>query len=415
MLTYYIRSVNMQVHKIGGIDLKKYKKLSLLLVVLIFAGLFTGCSQEDKELVNAFIKNQEILSQDSTSDIEFNLSAEGLDEEAQMIFDGIANQINNMKLSLNQKSVTNEEQTVAKAQIDANVLLNDMNFDSSIWVDLDMSSDELVLKEIFKLPSMLINFLPGAVGKEYIVLDFKTMNEAMADIEDISEQVNLDATMEIAMKYQSKFIDAIVDYIKNYNFAHPVVTKLEEKENVKYYEVAFDNDSFKEFLKYTIISILQDESIIPLFEEYMAELMDMAGDEMPKELSFAEKSAEMIEKVEELFEILEELTVLGEDGIRITFGINEDGYFVSEEGKIDLLIDTKQFMNLMAEPMDSTLAPVFKLSIAYDSKINNINENVEITMPATTEENSIDYMELINTMIAADVQQAAEIEAELID
>ncbi len=389
--------------------------MSLLLVVLMIATLFTGCRQEDKELVEALIKTQEILSFESTNDMAFNLRAEGLDEESQVMFDAIASQINNMKLSLKQKSVANKDQTVAKAQIDANVLLNDMNFDTSIWVDMDMNGDKLVLKEFFKLPSMLMSFIPGAVDKEYIVLDFDTMNQAMGDMEeDMPGQMDLDKTMAIAMKYQEKFKVAIVDYMKSYKFNDLAVTKLEDQivndEKIKYYQVAFDNDSFKEFLKYTTISMLQDENLLPLFEEYMTELMSAAGEELPEELSLVGKSTEMIEKVKTFFEKIEDLTILGEDGILITFGINEDGYFVSEAGNMNFLIDTNQWINLIPasmkenEALESMPTPVFELSISYDSKMDNINEDVEVTMPTTTEENAIDYMDLIKSMIP-EVQQ----------
>ena len=387
------------------------KKLSLLLIVLIIASLFTGCNKEEKELVDAFIKSQEMLSLESTSNMEFNLNVEGLDDETQVIFDGFVNQINDMKLSISQKSVMNEDQTVAAAQIDANVKLPDMSFDSSIWVDMDMSGEKPVLKEIFKLPSMLMGFIPGAVEKEYIVLDFETMNESIASMEeDMPEQVDLDETMAIAMKYQEKFKDAFVDYIKNYDSDLSVVTKLDDKtvdgEKIKYYQVAFDNDSFKDFLKYTTISMLQDENIIPLFEEYMTELMSLSGEETPEELSITEKIGEVVKKTREFFEKLEELTILGEDGIIITYGINEDGYFVSEEGKLNFLIDTKEFMALVADSteeenefLQDMPTPVFELSISYDTKITSINQDLEVIMPTITGENSIDYMELIESMI----------------
>lgn len=395
--------------------MKKYRKLSLLLAVFMIASLFTGCSKEEKELIDAFIKSQEILSVEGTSNMTFNLKAEGLDEETQVIFDEIANQINDMKLSINQKSVTNKDQTAAKAQIDANVQAAGMSFDSSIWVDVDMSGDKLVLKEIFKLPSMLMSLIPGAAGKDYLVLDFDTMNESIANMEgNITQPVNFNETMAIAMKYQDKFKDAFIEYIKKYDFDPSVVTKLDNKtvngENIKYYQVALDNDTFKDFLKYTTISMLKDEKIIPLFKEYMTELMNMVGEEMPKELSITENVGEMVQKTQEFFEKIEGLTILGEDGIRITYGINKDGYFVSEEGKMDFLIDTKQFASLVPgamggnEFLQKTVTPVFKLSISYDSKMNNINEDLEITMPTTTEENSIDYMDLIETMISTSEQ-----------
>ena len=313
----------------GGFKLKKYKKLSLLLLVLISASLFTGCNKDEKDLMDAFIKSQEISSLESTTNMGFNLKVEGLDDETQVIFDEVVKQINDMKLSISQKSVTNEEQTVSKAQIDANVQLADMSFDSSIWVDMDMSGDKLVLKEIFKLPSMLMALIPGAAEKEYIVLDFDTINESIANMEeDTPNQIDLDETMAIAMKYQDKFMDAFVNYMKNYDSDLSVVTKLEDKvvdgEKIKHYQVAFDNDSFKDFLKYTTISMLQDESIIPLFEEYMTELTKLSGEEMPEELSITDNMGKLVEKTTEFFAKLEELTILGEDGIIITYGINED-------------------------------------------------------------------------------------------
>lgn len=397
--------------------MKRCKKLSLLLIVLIIASLFTGCNKDEKDLMDAFIKSQEMLSLESTGNMEFNLSAKGLDEDTQATFDGFIDQINGMKLSFSQKSVTNEEQTIAKAQIDANVQLPDMSFDSSIWVDMDISGDKPVLKEIFKLPSMLMNFIPGGAEKEYIVLDFDTMNDAILEMEeDTPEQVDLDKTMSIAMEYQEKFKDAFVDYIKNYDSDLDVVTKLDEKtvdgEKIKYYQVEFDNDSFKDFLKFTTISLLQDENIIPLFRDYMTELMGLSGEEMPEEFSITENIGEMVEKARDFFEKLEELTILGEDGILITYGINEDGYFVSEEGEMNFLIDTSQLIALVADSIEEDEAlmeenellqdmptPIFELSVSYNTEITSINEVLEITIPLTTEENSLDYMELIESMI----------------
>lgn len=402
--------------------MKNYKRLSLLLIALLIATVFTGCNKEEKDLLNAFDKNQEILNVESTSDMEFNLVATGLDEESQVMFDGFVNQINDMKLSINQKSVTNKDQTIAKSQIDANIQLTDMSFDSSIWMDMDMSGETPVMKEIFKVPSMLMGMIPGAAAKEYIILDFDTINETIANMEeDMPEPVNVNDTMKIAMKFQKRFKEAFVDYQKNYDSDLSVVTKLDDKtvdgKKIKYYQVEFDNHSFKEFIKYTTISMLQDENIIPLFKEYMTELFSASGEEMPEELSLTGDITKMVQKTKEFFEKIEELTILGEDGIVITYGINEDGYFVSEEGKLDFLIDTKEFMALASDSIEEDKSlmkekevlkemptPVLNLSVSYVTKINSINKDLKITMPTTTDENSIDYMELMETMISKSQQ-----------
>jgi hypothetical protein len=415
---------SIKLNNIGGFIMKRYTKLSLLLIVLMLASLFTGCNKQEKDLLDAFVKSQEVLSLESTSEMEFNLVASGLDEETQVIFDGFVNQINDMKLTLSQKSVTNKDQTITKGKIDANIQLPDMTVDSSIWVDMDMSGDKAVLKEVFKLPSMVMGLIPGAAEKEYIILDFDSINEALTGMEeDMPEPISMDETMAIAMKYQDKFMDAFVEYIKNYDSDLSVVTKLDDKtvdgEKINYYQVKFDNDSFKDFLKYTTLSMLEDENIIPLFEAYMNELMAASDEEMPADLSMMENITIMIQKTKEFFDKIEELTILGEDGIVITYGINEDGYFVSEKGELDFLIDTEEFMALVAESVAEVEAlegealmeanealmdmptPVFQLKISYDTKMNSINEDLEIVMPTTTEENSIDYMALLESLMPA--------------
>lgn len=395
--------------------MKKYNKLSLLVVVMLIASLFTGCSKEEKELVDAFVKSQEIVSFESTSNMSFNLKAEGLDDQTQVIFDQFVDQLNDMTLSMKQKSVTNKEQSAAKAQVDVNVKLTDMSFDSSIWIDMDMSGDEVVFREIFKLPAMLMELIPGGADKEYIILDLDTMNDSMANMqESMPEPINLEETMAIAMKYQDKFKDAFVDYIKKYDFDRSLVTKLEDKtvdgEKVNYYQVAFDNESVKDFIKYTTISMLQDKNIIPLFESYMSDIVTASGEEMPEDLSIIKNIPEMVKKTQDFFDKIEDLTILGKDGILITYGINKDGYFVSEEGKMDFVIDTKQIASIFSESMEANEllkempTPVFELSISFDSKIRNINEELEIAMPKTTKENAIDYMDLIEGMVSESEQ-----------
>ncbi len=407
---YRVRDIRKYI-KTGGVNLKKYKGLSLLVVVILMASLLTGCSREEKEFVDALVKSQEIVSNESISNMSFNLKAEGLDDETQVIFDQFIDQLNDMKLSVKQKAVTNKEQSVAKAQVDVNVKLTDMSFDSSIWVDMDMSGEEMVFQEIFKLPAMLMNLIPGGADKEYIVLDLNEMNESIAGMEEtMSGQLNLDETMAIAMKYQEKFKDAFVDYIKKYDFDRSVVTKLEDKtvdgDKVKYYQIAFDNESFKDFIKYTTISMLEDKNVLALFESYMSELMTASGEEMPEELSIIKNIPEMIKQTKEFFEKIEGLTILGKDGILITYGINKDGYFVSEEGKMDFIIDTKQLASIFSdlteanELMNEMPTPVFEFSVSYDSKIKNINEDLEIAMPVMTKENAIDYMDLIEGMVS---------------
>lgn len=378
-------------------------------MLVIIASLFAGCNQEEQAFMDALMKSQEILRLESKSNVEFDLKVDGLDDETQAMVGEFVNQVNDMKLTIDQKAVSNEEQTASTAQMDVKVQLSDMGFNSTIWVEADLSEDKPVLKEIFKLPSMLMDFIPGGAGKEYIVLDFETMDSYMADMEeDMPEMISLDESMALGIKYQEKFMDAFVGYMKDYDLDSSVLSKLDDKlvdgEKIEYYQVDFDNDSFKEFLKYTTISMVQDENLIPLFQDYMNEIMEASGEEMPEDFDLTDSIPEMVEEAKVFFEKLEEITLLGEDGIKIIYGVNEEGYLVSEEAKMDFLINTSEIMDLNSNLMEEDElsqempTPIIELVISYDTKMNNINEDIEVRLPETTELNSIDYIELMQSM-----------------
>ena len=56
------------------------------------------------------------------------------------------------------------------------------------------------------------------------------------------------------------------------------------------------------------------------------------------------------------------------------------------------------------ETLQEMPTPIFELKISFDTKMNSINKDLEITMPTTTEENSINYMDLIESMISENQQ-----------
>lgn len=390
--------------------MKKFSKLSFLLVLTLLASLFTGCTMDEKSLADAFLKNQEILSLESITNLDFKLTSEGLSEDEQIIFDGIADVVNDLSIEMQQRSVANEDQTSAKAYGLAKVNLGEESHDTSIWVDLDMSGDELILKEIFKLPTILKDMMPEEIGaKKYMVLDFNDMMKELEDLgQDVEATMDMNEVMAVAMKYQEKFVEAINNYIRDYDSKLSLVKRMEDKsingEMAKIYQVKFDDASFKEFLKYNMINVLQDKEMLSLFTDYMAEVFAISGEEMPEEFNFQKDIPQAIEKIKEMFETIDKVSILGKDGIVINYGINEDGYIISEEGKYDFLIDVKSIMEIASEELEgqsleTMSTPVFNLVLSSDMKVSKINKDMIIYIPKTTSQNSISYMEAIEKML----------------
>ena len=51
--------------------------------------------------------------------------------------------VNNSKITMNQKAQYNKGQTVGQAQVDMNMNFGGMVMPMNVWVDMDMSTDEL--------------------------------------------------------------------------------------------------------------------------------------------------------------------------------------------------------------------------------------------------------------------------------
>lgn len=389
--------------------MKISKKLSLLLVIVLSMSLFTGCTGDENALLGAMMKTQEILSVKSSTDLNFSLSSTGLSDEEQVAFDNVASMINGLEVTLEQKSQSNKDLTMAKAQVDAMIKLDDITYDSKMWVDLNLDDENFIFKEIFKLPSLLSMQMPAPLNeKEYLVLDFETMNDMN---EDTVVPPDYSKIMDIAKNYQERFTDVFKEYMKNFDSNQIVVTKLQDQiineQTSQIYQIQMDDASFKQLIQQSIVTLLQDEEMLSLFKDYMTEILASTGETMPEEMDFTKNMPELIVRVNEFFEELNDVTLLGEDGIVIEYGINKDGFIISEVGKMDFMIDAQQLSNLFTTlsgvesdlPIGST--PIISFGISYDSKITNINEEIEVTMPVLTEENSMDLMSMINSLIPA--------------
>ena len=70
---------------------------------------------------------------------------------------------------------------------------------------------------------------------------------------------------------------------------------------------------------------------------------------------------------------------------------------------MDLISDSIEETEALVESNEMP-TPIFELAISFDTKINSINQDIGTTMPTITEENSIDYMELIGSMVSESQQ-----------
>ena len=389
------------------------KKISIIALILVIAMSLTACVNDEQKLFDAFSKMQEINSMDSSSEISFNLNAEGFPEDQQASLQQVMTLINMSKLTLKQRMVQNEDKTAVKAKVDMNLNVEGLiNEDMSVWVDTDMSGDSPEIFEVIKIPAMLMGFITPDPAKEYLVYD---MSELM---NSTSEEINFNELMEWSKELQPKMEEYFKDMVKKFKPGFEIVKEKEKRlvdgKNLTIYELTIDDAELKELIRYTGNYFMDDEATMEFVKEYMDVVINMVNlpeeekavalEEISTELEKIEKEMPNIkEKFNTFMDTYKDVTILGEKGIAIEFGINEKGYITHEAGTIDLRVDIGQIAKLLGEEAKGIL----NLEISYKSRAYNINNKViRVELPKVNEKNSIDVMK----MLEAQMQQIQQME-----
>ena len=396
--------------------MKMKRRISLLIALMLITTLLAGCSLEEKELVNAIIKCQDITSAKTSTNIKFDLEVlekPKLEKEQQEQYNNIVKIINDFELNLNTKSMKNKEKSYVKAQIDLDTNFQGNPINTSIWIDSDMSSNKFSVNEIIKLPEIVKMYLPQEVQDiDYLVISTDSLSEEAG-----TEEIDMTKFTQLVEEYQTKFQDQIFEYVKKHNSEFNLVTKKSDSAENSVYVLKFDDKQFKDFIRENLIDILNDKEIYNLVRDYIKDIAGIAKEDMDEDVEsfedienklsdFKDNLPKIIKKVNEIFDAFDKYTILGKDGYTVEYVVDKDGNLVKQTGMIDIIIDPDKFAKILAslndkeEPDGPTAitmqnAGKYNLKINYTSNISDINKDIEIKLPELTEKNSIDYMKLI--------------------
>lgn len=419
------------------------KKLVSLLLVLALAISLVACTTGDTSLYDAFKNTQQVNAIETSTDISLDLSGEGLGESEERQLNQISSLVNGMGLNIKNKAVGNEEGTIASAESEINMNFMGMNIPLKSWSKVNLEEDEMLT--ISKIPEMAMGMMgspiPGVEeeienpldGKKYIVNDMNEMMKAEG------EEIDFEEMVELQKEFQPKLIELIEDVEEDLKLDSEIIKLEEEKEvdgeKIKTYRLHLNDKSFKEATKKTVNYLLESESAREFVVEFMNSYMDtLESMGMPNELNedeikqleenmdeledgLDENLGNMQEEFNKFMEKYKDLQILGEDGINILYYVNEDGYIVEKDGIIDLEVDLEQlakYQGTEAEGQDQEVeneeveneeidefyqAPEMKgkinLKIKFETENTNINnDELEVTLPELTPENSLTMEEL---------------------
>lgn len=198
----------------------RFKKCGIVILMLLFTTVFvSGCNREQYTVFKAALKMNDIQSMQEHGEITLNLDADGLSPTYESNFLVAKSYLNDAVLSTETKMITNEDRTLTKTQVDANLAAMDTNISFSAWIDSDLTDKQPKMTEIFKLPASFSAYLPPEfAGKEYMV--YKPMEVA----EDQGISMNYTDIIKASKDIEEKYISFLKKYAVQYNPAFIVKT-----------------------------------------------------------------------------------------------------------------------------------------------------------------------------------------------
>ncbi len=377
---------------------KRFFAISLLLVVVL---VLAGCTPNQMAILDASVKMQNVNSVQQNMTMSMNLKGSGLDPELQEQVDQIAAMLNGAKIGFDIKTDSNEKKTVVRAQADMKFSMPGLEINMPFWIDMDLEQDNPKFLEIFQMPSIVrASMPPEYMTKDYMVMDLNGMNESGLNSMDMTK------LMDFSVNLQTKWTDFLLSYAARFNPDVEVVSVPVDEPSTQKYTISLDDKAFKGLLGYTVNHFLQDAEARNFISEYFQAIFELtpdtgvSGDSMFFEEAFMEpqKLAEALTAFNAILESLQDVTLIGEGGIQLSYTI-KDGYITQNSGSIDLQLDLAQIAAWMEEPEE--VSGVLNLVINFDSETSNINEPLDIRIPELTAENSYDYVDFIKTSMAA--------------
>lgn len=437
----WINDIIMAMIYLGGIYMNRIKKFIAAAIVSSMAVSMTGCSKEGKALYGAMNKSQQIKSCETVTEMKFNVSAKGFTADEQKQADSVLPMLNNSSIKMNSKMIQNNAKTAAKVQSDMALNMGGMSMDMGVWVESDFSGSKPVIKEVVKMPAIATSAMGSEfAGKDYIVMDYSNMS-------DVPEMKDVDFTKIAAFSkdIQPKMAAFMTKYVDEFNPSVKVITDMGNKtvgtDTLHMYQLKLDDKGFKALLKYSSDNLLKNKDAAKFVKEYMTAVMSvmpMKDEEAKKakvemEQAFADfdKNLPQIQaEMNKTLDSLKDVKLIGDNGVVVNYGVNKDGYIVSEDGSIEFVLDMEKMNKLSKDIENQNKAKgnkavsiddkvnsankanvqaskaVFTIKVDYSSKVAKIDsKDIQVTFPQTTKENSINYTDLLKAEASKNINK----------
>lgn len=374
---------------------------------------------------------KQMQSVEASSNTTINFSASGLSSEMQEGYNELVSMIGNKMSITSNVKVNSPTKTSVKEEVNTSVKFGGMMGampmqGTSIWLDYSNNN----MKMLYKLPKETLEPIAASdpsmsvlKNKDYLILDFNKLEKESASDEPSTDFEKLNKVVEeFTPQIEALSKEYALGYKPNLNIISKLsdVTQTPDGRTAEVYRLTLNNSTLSALMSYTgnnALNFIQKDAVKEFIVSYMTAITEAMptpeGETKPNYKVEIENLMSNMPYVNlqysNFVNKLSSLELLGSKGIVIDYYLNENGHVMYETGSMDLKIDLSKFNTLSQEP-SSDLKGVLNLNVNFNSNLTKINETVDINMPTLDSTNSIDFVDLMNSMDTPIIEEENESE-----
>lgn len=367
------------------------RTVSILLILCMFSTLLSGCSVAETTLMSAVLKTWEASSYETVTNLSFQTNASGIDDSASMfgLKPSLA-MLDSVNIKINEKRNTIDSFRQSKSSITIDM--------GGVWTAFEAWQKNNVKEPgknenpIIMFPKVFASFFPYEfTGREYVVLD------------DVNQSLNLNkeetaVVNSILQNFNTLYPILLKEILQNFNPGFMPVENLgivrKGDDVVSQYRLKLTDAQCKRLIESLIVFAISDELIGSTIKKLVLEsanystLAEKNNLEQEIDAFFTKLSDETSQERSDLLNLFKEMqniTLLGPEGLQLTFDVDRNGFYRGVTGYVQL---TGNFINFMPE------ATPFLMTMNINTSINNVNSPLDISMPILTEKNSFKFTDI---------------------
>jgi len=369
--------------------------------MIMSASIFTGCTTDEATLVNAFEKAQTITSEKTYTNMSVKVSATNMSDQEKESLNEALPLINSSKIYVASEINESKDKTANQVEEDMDMQLGGMPLNMKVWANEDLTGTTPSINEIVKMPQTVTDNLPTQFkGKDYMVLNSSDMTSASG-----APQIDYSKLMIFSQQFQTELTAFMSKYVAQFNPSGIYITKVgssnyvqdNKTQNEDIYELNLTDSSLKDLMHYTLNNLASNTDAVKIVKDYVSGMASIYGIKDTTELdTITNNLPQEILDLNTKLSAIDNLKILGDDGIKIRYIVNADGYIVNENGTAQFIVNLPSIIKLMGQTSSaSDPTGIYTINLYFDTAITNINGTVLISLPQVDSTNSFNYTDLI--------------------